>query len=615
MPYSRPLVKNILITASIATVAMSASVSSFANEAESLEETVVTAFRLPTDLNKTGSSISILEAEQIKQRGFVYLTDALMSVPGVTINQNGAFGGQASARIRGASSDQTLVMLDGIIINDNSTPGGGFNFGSIELSDIERIEILKGPQSTLWGSDAIGGVINIVSKTPSEQLGGEVGTTVGSFGTSQYRASLSTSNQLGDIRINLSDTSADGISKADEDDGNTEDDPYDSQTISTIVGINLPGDSRLQFNHRQTDSDTEFDSFGVATGVEDGDELSEVERSTTQLRLTVPALNGRLTNSFVYARSETERNNSTAGVPGFSAEGERKVFQYQGTYQISKLQQISIGYEDEDSEANSNDSDIQGIYALYQVSPRDDLTVSMGVRQDDHSDFGQETVGRISAAWAATPSLDIQASWGEGFKAPSIFQSTFFCCGATAPNTNLVAENSEAFDLGFTWRFNNRGELAMTYFDQETTNQIDFSFAVGGYENIAEVDSNGLELAFSYQITDNLMTTIDIAHIDSEDGNGNELARIPELTGDLAMTLQASEDLSATLAVIYNGDEEDSRGTVDSWARVDVSGTWRPTAKVEVFARLENLTDRDYQQIFGYGTPGRSGYVGINYSF
>lgn len=599
------------------TVASFGAPLTFADEAEDTieEEIVVTSFRLPTDVNKTGSSIFVLDQEQLKQRSHIYVTDALMSVPGVTVNQNGPFGGQATARIRGASTGQTLVLLDGIVINDNSTPGGGFNFGNIELNDIDRIEVLKGPQSTLWGTDAIGGVINIVSKTPENELSGEVGSTLGSYGTTQYRASLSTGNSWGDFRINYSDSQSDGISKADEDDGNPEDDAYEAQTISAVLGLNLPGDSRLQISHRETDTDTEFDSFGLATGVEDGDELSVVELSTTQVRLTVPALNGKLTNTLVYATSETDRANFTNGAFAFGSGGERDVFQYQGTYRISDTQQFSLGFEDEESEVSTNDADIQGIYALYQISPMEDVTISMGVRQDDHSEFGEETVGRLSAAWAATDNLNIQGSWGEGFKAPTIFQTTFFCCSATAPNPNLVAETSESFDLGFTWAFNERGSLGLTYFDQETENQIDFSFAVGGYENIAEVDSKGLELLFDYQITENLQAFMNATYIDSEDINGDELVRVPEVTADLAITYRASEDLSTTLSVVYNGDEEDSRGTVDSWARVDISGVWRPTNKVEVFARLENLTNRDYQQIFGYGTPERSGYLGVNYLF
>ncbi len=239
----------------------------------------------------------------------------------------------------------------------------------------------------------------------------------------------------------------------------------------------------------------------------------------------------------------------------------------------------------------------------------------MGVRQDDHSEFGKETTGRISAAWAATDTVDVQASFGEGFKAPTIFQRTFFCCGAAAPNPNLSAETSEAFDLGVTWQFNDAGRVAVTYFNQETENQIDFDFAIGGYLNRAEVDSQGIELALDYQITDSLYATTNLTYIDSEDENGDELVRTPELTGDLALLWNVNDSLSTTLSVTYNDDEEDSRGTVDAWTRLDLSAVWRPNETVEMFARFENLSDRNYQQIFGYGTPDRSAYVGFNYRF
>jgi vitamin B12 transporter len=617
-PITHSFLSNTFVSAVFAAGLSATATAAQANEASSNQiedEIVVTAFRLPTDLDKTGTSIYLLTAEQMKQRGFVYLTDALMSVPGVSINQNGPFGGQASARIRGASTGQTLVLLDGIVINENSTPGGGFDFGTIELGDIERIEVLKGSQSTLWGSDAIGGVINIVSKAPSQKLSGEVGSTFGSFGTAQYRAAVSGGNQVADFRLSYSDTSSDGISKADEDDNNPEEDAYDARTLSAALGFNLPGDARLQIHHRQTDTDSEFDSFGNATGVQDGDELSKVERRTSQVRLTVPAFDGRLTNTLVYGESETERDSFTGGVFSFGSEGERDVFQYQGVYTLSDNQQLSLGYEDEDSEANGDDSDIQGIYALYQISAVDTLTLTMGLRRDDHSEFGAETVGRISAAWAFSPALNLHASWGEGFKAPTIFQTTFFCCGATAPNPDLVAETSDSFDIGFDWRFNERGRLAMTYFDKEVENQIDFSFAVGGYENIAEVDAKGVELIFDYRFTDTVMASTNLAYTDSEDINGDELIRIPELTADLSLSWQIAANLRTSLAVIYNGDEEDARGTVDSWTRVDLSGTWQPSEHIEVFARLENLTDRDYQQVFGYGTPERSAYLGLSYNF
>ena len=481
-----------------------------------VDEVIVEAFRLPATLSETGSSVWVVDESLIKARGYVQMTDVLTSVPGLTINQNGTFGGQASARIRGASSEQTLVLLDGIMINDVSTPGGGFNFGTFDVSDVARVEVLKGPQSTLWGSDAIGGVVNIVSKSPSEGFNADVGVMAGSFGALQNQVALSGGNDAGDFRLSFNDISTDGISKADEDDGNTEKDGFDSRTLSLKGGVNLPADARLQVSYRATDADTEFDSFGVVTGVQDGDELSETEFASAQVSLTVPALDGRLQHTLTYGDTEIERQNFTNGAAGFSAQGERQVFQYQGTYTFNTNHTLSVGYEDEATDDGTTEIASTGLFALYQFRPMQNLMVSLGARQDDNDEYGTETVARFSTSLAVTDAVDLRASWGEGFKAPSIFQTTFFCCGATAPNPTLKAELSEAWDVGLDWRFaGGSGGLSVTLFNQNTDNLINFSFALGGYENIAEVESRGLEFAIDYQVTPTLSASTNVAYIDS----------------------------------------------------------------------------------------------------
>lgn len=612
----KALCRSLFILASSIHLCISVAQAQDPADNENIDEIVVEAFRLPSQLSDTGSSVWIVDRALIESRGYLQMTDVLTTVPGVTINQNGTFGGQASARIRGATSDQTLVLVDGIMVNDVSTPGGGFNFGVFDVSDVERVEVLKGPQSTLWGSDAIGGVINVVSRTPEEGLNADVRVSGGSFGSQQYGLSVEGRNDTGDFRISYNDQSTDGISKADEDDGNTEEDGYDNQTLSLKGGLNLPGNTRLELSYRDTEAETEFDSFGVATGVQDGDEVSETDFSTAQASLMFPLFNDRLQNRLTYADTEIERENFSNGAPGFSAEGSREVFQYQGTYSFSEQHQLSIGIEEEDTDNGSESFSNTGIFALYQASPTEDLTISLGVREDDHEEYGSETVTRISAAWSLTQQVDLRASWGEGFKAPTIFQTTFFCCGATVANPNLQPEESEAFDIGVDWRLaSGNGELSLTAFKQDTENQISFSFAVGGYENIAEVESQGLEFAFDYRWTDTLTTSANITYIDSEDGNGQELIRIPELTADVSVTWRPMPALSTSLVAVYNDEEEDSRGTVDSWTRFDLSAVYDLNQQIELFARIENLGDEDYQQIFGYGTPERSGYVGVTYSF
>jgi vitamin B12 transporter len=579
-----------------------------------IEEVIVTALRLNTTVEQSGSSLSIIDEELIRDRGYNFLADAIVSATGVTLNQNGSFGGQASVRIRGFSSDQTLVLIDGVPANDTTSPGGGFNFGALDALDVQRVEVLKGPQSTLWGTDAIGGVVNIVSKPAAENLSGKISILGGSFGSQRLSGTISSANDLGDFRVSYADVKTDGISKADEDDGNEEEDGFDSQTLSVKGGLNLGKAARLDVFYRNTDASTEFDSFGVVTGTQDGNERSDTDQTSTQATLNFNLFSGRLENTLTYGHTEIERKNFTDDVSSFSADGERTLFRYQGSFSISETQLLSVGYETEESESGNDDTTIDGAFALYRFEPSENVTLSFGVRRDDHDTYGSETVGRIAAAWQVSENLLLHSSWGEGFKAPTLFQTTFFCCGATSANTGLKAEYSDAYDVGMTYGFaDGDALLSATYFDQNTQDLINFSFAVGGYENIAEVDSNGVELEFSYAFSDAWTVTTNLTYLDSEDGSGDEQVRLPEITADLALSWKPSEAIRSSLVVIYNDEEGDSRGTVDSWTRADLSASYQLSKNIELFARIENLFDEDYQQIFGYGTPERSGYIGARY--
>lgn len=581
-----------------------------------IEEIIVTALRLNTTVQQSGSSLSIIDEELIRDRGYNFLADAIVSATGVTLNQNGSFGGQASVRIRGFSSDQTLVLVDGVPVNDTTSPGGGFNFGALDALDVQRVEVLKGPQSTLWGTDAIGGVVNIVSKPAAEDLSGNISVLGGSFGSQRLSGTISSANDLGDFRVSYADAKTDGISKADEDDGNDEEDGFDSQTVSVKGGLNLWKAARLDVFYRDTDASTEFDSFGVVTGTEDGNERSDTVHSSAQATLSFNLFSDRLENTLTYGHTEIERKNFTDDVSSFSADGERTLFRYQGSFSISETQLLSVGYETEESESGNDDTTIDGAFALYRFEPLENVTLSLGVRRDDHDTYGSETVGRIAAAWQVSESLLLHSSWGEGFKAPTLFQTTFFCCGATSANTGLKAEYSDAYDVGMSYEFaDGDALLSATYFDQNTQDLINFSFAVGGYENIAEVDSSGVELEFSYGFSDAWGITANLTYLDSEDGSGNEQVRLPEITADLSLSWKPSKALRSSLVVIYNDEEGDSRGTVDSWTRADLSASYQLPKNIELFARIENLFDEDYQQIFGYGTPERSGYIGARYQF
>jgi len=607
-------------TALLGAVAFGFTVSATAQTA-SIEETkldtiIVNGSRLDQTMTEIGSSVSVITRDHLEELGVDFALDAIATAPGVTVNQNGAFGGNASVRIRGASNDQTLVLIDGVPVNDPTGTGGGYNFAYLDTDTIERIEVLKGPQSTLWGSDAIGGVVSITTKRPTEGLSGTVFGEYGSFNTLRGGASISNANEIGDFRLAATGLTTDGISKADEANGNSEDDGYDSQTVSAKGGLNLPASVRLETSLMWSDAESEYDSyaFGAQGSVADGDEVTNSETLSGNITLKAPLFDGRLENLVQIGYADIERENTSNGVQSYFTEGDRVLFRYQGTFAINDTNTLAFGTEREETSANEQESSIDSLFALYEFKPVDNLTLTGGIRVDDHETFGSETTGRVAAAWTATDQLTFKASWGQGFKAPSIFQSTYICtfCGLTAPNTNLKAETSEAYDIGVQWQSaDERIVLGATLFDQETENMIDFSYTAG-YDNIALVDSQGVELTGAYAVNNWLGIAASYTFIDSEDGNGNALARLPESTGNISASFDPDGPFSGAVLVRYNGEEANTDGSeLDSWTRVDLTGSYDLNDTVEIHGRIENLLDEEYQQILGYGTPGLSGSVGV----
>ena len=334
------------------------------------------------------------------------------------------------------------------------------------------------------------------------------------------------------------------------------------------------------------------------------------------ISLHLPLFDGKLENVILAGYSDIDRQSFSDGLPGFSSKGDRKSYRYQGTLQLNDSNRFAFGAEREDSKANGDNTSINGLFALYELQALDSLTLTAGVRRDDHDRFDAETTGRLAVAYNPHDQVTLRASWGEGFKAPTLFQTTFFCCGATAPNPNLKPETSDAYDIGVTFRTTDaRGEIGLTYFDQDIVDLITFSFGIGGYENIDKATSSGVEVDGHYRLTEWLDAAISYSYIDAKDGAGDTLIRVPEHSGDLLFSVNPDGRLSGSIQVKYNGEEQDPNGVVASWTRVDLAGRYDLSESVQLYARVENLLDEQYQQIIGFGTPGLSGHVGARLNF
>ncbi len=581
--------------------------------AEQAPDIVVTATRTEISTAQVGSSISVLTAKEIEERQYSFTIDALRSLPGITVSQNGPFGGSASVRIRGAASDQTLVLIDGVVVNDPASPGAGFNFATLDPTDIERIEVLRGPQSTLYGSQAIGGVVNIITKRATGPFAVSGFVEAGSFNTLRSGVTVAGKEGETDYRVSLSGISTNGISKADENDGNIEEDGYRNYTIGANVGSNLTDILRVEGSLRYSDSRSEFDAGSGVGG--DGDLVGHARELQTSGTVYLSAFEGLLENSLTASHTMIDRDNETNGVRSFSTTGLRTAFEYLGEVSMSNYWNAIVGLKTEDTEIRDQSSiRTDSIFGQVQVLPIDGLSLIGGIRYDDHEVTGGVTTLRFTGAYSlAETGTVFRASWGEGFKSPTPFQLTFFCCGATAPNPNLKPEESKGWDVGIEQSFDNgKYDLQVNYYEQDVTNQINFSFGIGGYENLDRVETSGWEFIATARPLDWVDVSANFTHQTATDlATGSQLVRVPANIASLNITTRPLEKLTVGGSVTYNDDETDNIGLVADWIRVDLRSAYRLTGEVELFGRVENLFDEQYQDILGYGTPGLSGFVGI----
>ena len=584
--------------------------STFANE---VKEIIVKGARIDISEDNFGSSIFILDSEEIRLRGLRSAIDAISSSPGVTAKKNGSFGGVGSVRIRGASSSQTLVLIDGIPVNDASSPGGGYNFEYLDTSNIDRIEVLRGSQSTLWGSDAIGGVVNIYTKS-ADKNSINLLSEFGSFGLRKINSELGIASNSSKFLFLVDDTSLDGISKADKKDGNVEKDGFETNSYSFKGDIDL-NNIQIKGLLSYIKSDVEYDSFGFVTGVQDGDERSITEEFIGNLTIKFNLFDDKLVNTFSVNQSDISRDYFTNDNLTFGADGERKLYRYQGNTGFGEFNKIAFGLEKEESSVNADKLSIDSYFFLYQFQPIKDLVISAGIRNDDNKGFNSKTTRKISAAYRVFDNLSIKTSWGEGFKVPTIFQTTFFCCGAESANTNIRPEESTSYDLGLDLSLKDKFSFSLVYFKKDINDQINFSFGLGGYENIDFVESDGFEISVNSQISEEINLYLNYSYIDSIDGRGQRLINIPKDSGELALTYNSSFNLSGSLTIKYNGSEISTYGNLDSWSRADINLFYKLNNFSEVYFRVENLLDKNYQQVFGYGTPDRSGLVGVKVNF
>jgi vitamin B12 transporter len=611
--------------------------------ATEVERVVVTATRTPETPERIGQAVIVLDRETIESSQAVAVSDLLSQTPGVSLSRNGGPGAVTTIRIRGAEGDQTTVVIDGVKVNDPSTPGGGFDFGDLLTGDIARIEVLRGAQSTLWGSQAIGGVVNVVTADPAEPFEARLEVEGGSRETGYLRAAVAGAGERLTWRLAANHLSTDGVSAFRS---GAEADGYRNTSLSGRARLRLTDALSADLRAAHTAARIDQDGFPPpAFSFGDTDEYGETERFVGYAGLNLDLLDGRLRNRLAYGYTEIERKTFDPGgfAPvTFDGVGENRRLEYQGVLAIAEGWTATGGLESEESRfesvsfgtATRAEATINSGYVQLQAEVVPALTLTGGVRRDEHETFGGRALGQLAAAWRLNDGATVlRASYGQGFKAPTLFQlySDF-------GNLGLEPETADTFDVSVEQRFGPMLIVSATAFARQTEDQIDFVSCFGSagdplcttpagprfgyYGNIAKTSARGLELSGGGRFAAlNLQANYTWTETENESpgpNRGRALARRPDHQANLWATYVRTGGLSTTAAVRYVGEAFDDASNVfelDSYTLVDLRASYPVSETVELYGRVENLTDEDYETVRNYGSPGRSGFVGVRARF
>jgi vitamin B12 transporter len=594
-----------------------------ASAQQALEEIVITANRTPSDINKVGSTVEVISREELDKQKQTYLKDYLERLPGVTFGQNGPPGSAGTFQIRGALGQYVKILIDGIDISDLASTQSVASFEHLLVDDIERIEVLKGPQSTLYGSEAVGGVISVTTRRAKRGLAARANVETGSYNTKRAGATVSYGTAKGDVSFTAQGLETSGFSAADENAGNTERDGYHNRTFSGRAQYRFNETLRVFFAARSTNAKIQTDGFPFpAFTLADDDSHSTFDLKAIRGGAEVSLFDGRFVNTFSLQRTSIDRE-VFSSFPGVF-ESDRTKYEYKGVARFSAAFSMLVGADYDQAKAffgNDADAKTTGLFAQALVEPIKNLNFTAGVRHDDHSNFGTFDTYRLTGAYYIPKSgTKLRATYGTAFRAPSLYELNappFF--GSPIGNPDLKPEDSEGWDAGIDQTLNGgKVRLSATYFDLNIGNLIQYT-SVNGYQNVSgTTNRRGVELSGKARLTSWLATSVSYTYTDAEAANGQRLIRVPRHVYSVGLDMTPIERLSinATAHIVRDTLDIDpvtfaQDYVLDDYVLINAKVTYAVSDDLSLYVRGENLLNQEYQTIQGYGTSDLAVYAGL----
>jgi vitamin B12 transporter len=597
------------------------------------EQVIVSATRTPTPAVEVASSITIITAEDIEARQQRTISDALKDVPGVNVVQTGGPGGVTSVFIRGTNSNHTKVLIDGIDVSDPSNSTGAFDFGQLLTPDIERIEVLRGPQSGLYGSDAIGGVINIITRSGTGPMTLAAGLEGGSFETFNQAARLSGSQDAFHYSVNVTHFHAGATPVTPLDllpPGETRnDDNDDNLSLSTKLGYDITSNFDLGLVARYTDIHlhTTGEDYPppLFTGVPATEQTTAAtDESFTRLTAHAVSFDGLLDQTLGLAYSHLRTSTVQPQTPAALNTGERRKADWQGNFRLAQRETLVVGAEyerDEIDQPITASVHVGSGYAELQSRLGSHWFSALNVRYDDNSRFGGKTTWRFAPAWVIAESdTKLKASVGTGFKAPTLselyqsFPPFFFA------NPDLRPESSTGWDAGFEQGvLQGLVRLGVTYYYNRIHELITTDVTGTTYANVGAATTDGIESFIAWQPMKELTLRLDYTYTEATDEVlHQELLRRPKHKGTLLAQWQATSAWQLSVDVLavgtwVDGNRDFSIPRLDApgYVTVNLATSYELNRHFAVFGRINNLLDRQYENPVGFLQPGIGAYAGI----
>lgn len=602
----------------------------YSQQTSSLDEiTISSATKSEEKLKNVTANVDVITAEDIESRKFKTVIEALNSLSGVSISSNGGIGQTSSVYLRGMDSKRTLVLIDGIRYNDPSGFGGA-NFEHLMINDIERIEVIKGAQSSIWGADASAGVINIITKSSQDGTHGNATIEYGRYNSKIARANISHKNENFDAKLSATRVDTDGFSamapkgkKAKD----YEDDGYENTSANIKLGYNFDYSNRVSTSYEIIDTKVNFD-------LTPDDKISKANTLTHLANITYENRNDIALTKIYGNYTDIKREYST-NTPKYKGIVKEYGVNTSINYLTSSNVTLGADYKKFENKANLNkDYNNKGIFISNTNKFFDDKTIfTQALRYDRYSDFENKTTGKIGIKQYIIEDLNISANYGTGYNvptfenlfAPTVTYPAWYPGGSASTylsNPDINPEKTKSYDLSIEYK-----GFSVTYFRNKVNNLISSQYIgnIGGVDTYKPMNLSGdsifkgTEIAYKNEVIEDTFLNLSYTNLSAKDKDGNKLLNRPTNKFNFGVDYYGLKDFHFNVNGEYIGERYDfgnkqgaKTGNYTIWnAVVD----YNISKNFSTYLKLDNIFNKDYQIVDGYATSQRAAYVGLKASF